>query len=139
MANVNVTKSINVSAIDAWNELGSFKGIENYSPIASSVVQGMGIGSKRICTMPDGAEISEVLNKLDPDKMHFEYEILSGPFPITNYISDVNIKSLNDENCEISWECNFNVNDEAETDMKNLFEGFYHTIINDLETYIKKN
>ncbi len=139
MTNVNVKKSINVSAADAWNELSSFKGIENYSPIASSVVEGVGVGSKRTCTMPDGAQINEVLNKLNHDKMHFEYEILTGPFPITNYISNVYINSLENENSEINWICNFEVDPKAEAEMKNLFEGFYNVIIESLENYIRQN
>lgn len=139
MANVNVTKAINVSANDAWSKLASFKGIEHFSPIAKSIVEGQGAGAKRTCFMPDGAEISEVLNKLDNDNMHLQYEILSGPFPITNYVSDVNVKTIDSNNCEVSWGCNFNVDAPAETEMKALFDGFYHVIIDSLEKLIKEN
>ncbi len=139
MAHVNVTKSINVSASDAWSKLATFEGIEHFSPIAKSVVEGQGVGAKRTCTMPDGAEINEVLNKLDNTNMHLEYEILSGPFPIRNYISNVNVKDMGSSNCEISWGCDFNVDVKAESEMKSVFEGFYHVIIDSLETLIKEN
>jgi len=139
MANVNVTKSINVSATDVWSKLSTFEGIENFSPIAKSIVQGQGVGAKRTCIMPDGAEINEVLNKLDNDNMHFEYEILSGPFPISNYVSNVSVKATDSNQCEISWGCNFNVDEHAEKEMKTVFEGFYHVIIDSLETLIKAN
>lgn len=139
MANVNVTKSINVSATDAWSKLASFEGIEEFSPIAKSIVEGQGVGAKRTCIMPDGAEINEVLNKLDNENMHLEYEILSGPFPITNYVSNVFVKPTDSKNCEISWGCNFNVEDTAEQEMKSVFEGFYNVIIDSLENLIKAN
>ncbi len=139
MATVSVTKSINVSANDAWSKLAAFGGIENYSPIAKSVVKGEGEGAKRTCTMPDGAEINEVLNTLDNSKKHLQYAILSGPFPITDYVSNVNVKEIDLGNCEITWDCSFNSAPEAEGDMKGLFEGFYKVIIENLEEYIQKN
>lgn len=138
MATVTVKKSINVSANEAWEKLAAFGGIEHFSPIAKSVVEGEGEGAKRTCTMPDGAEIKEVLNKLDNSKMHLEYEILSGPFPITNYISNVSVNEIDSGNCEISWACTFNVDSENEAAMKGVFEGFYNVIIESLEELIQK-
>lgn len=139
MTNVNVTKSINVSANEAWSNLASFRGIEKISPIAKSIVEGEGEGSTRTCTMPDGAEIKEVLSKLDNDKMLLEYKITSGPFPIENYVSTVLVKSISDNNCEISWSCSFKTEASAEQDMKDLFNGFYNVIIDSLEKLIKEN
>ena len=89
--------------------------------------------------MPDGAEIKEVLNKLDNAKMHLEYEILSGPFPITNYVSNVNVQPVDLGNCEITWDCSFNVAQDSEDAMKGVFEGFYNVIIESLEDLIQKN
>lgn len=139
MANVSVTKSINVSANDAWAKLAAFDGIEHFSPIEKSIIEGEGVGAKRTCIMPDGAEINEVLNKLDNDNMHLEYEILTGPFPMTDYISDVNVKVIDAENCEITWSSNFNPNEGAEDQMNEILNGFYNTMIDGLETLIKQN
>ncbi|MBL4594008.1 MAG: SRPBCC family protein [Flavobacteriales bacterium] len=139
MTNVSVTKSINVSANDAWAKLAAFGGIEHFSPIEKSITEGEGVGAKRTCIMPDGAEINEVLNKLDNDNMHLEYEILTGPFPMTDYISDVNVKVIDAENCEITWSSNFNPNEGAEDQMNEILNGFYNTMIDGLETLIKQN
>jgi len=87
MSKVNVTKTINISAAKAWENIASFRGIENISPIASSVVEGDGVGAKRSCFMPDDSEIKEELIKLDNHNMLLEYKIISGPFPITGYVS----------------------------------------------------
>jgi hypothetical protein len=138
MSTVNVKKSINVSADKAWAKVSAFSGIEEYSPIASSVVEGSGAGAKRVCTMPDGAKINEVMNSMDNGNKHFQYAILSGPFPITDYVSDVHVKSLDADNCEVSWGCSFNSAAEMEAPMKETFEGFYNVIIDSLEKVIKE-
>ncbi|PQB05394.1 SRPBCC family protein [Aureitalea marina] len=136
MGNVSVTKSINVSAQSAWEELSSFKGIENYSPIAKSVTTGEGTGATRVCTMPDGAEIDEILNKVDNDNMHFQYAINSEPFPVTGYVSDVKVKPTGDNSCEITWACTYNSAEEVEANMNGLFGGFYNLIIDGLEGHL---
>ncbi|NNE33076.1 MAG: SRPBCC family protein [Winogradskyella sp.] len=140
MSTVHVKIAINVPAKKAWATLSSFSGIEEFSPIASSEVNGQGVGAKRTCTMPDGSKIYEVMNEMDNDKMHMQYAILSGPFPITNYISDVDIKAIDNSTCEVSWACSFNPNSEkAEAPMKETFEGFYNVIIEGLENKINQN
>ena len=93
MTKVNVTKSLQVSASDAWTKLSA---------------------------------------------MDLQYSILSGPFPIPGYVSDVSVKSMSDSSCEISWISEFNVNEGAPVeDMTGLFEGFYNTMIESLETLIQ--
>ena len=137
MTEVVVTKRINVPASEVWSKLSSFTGIENYSPIARSVVQGEGVGATRTCYMPDDAEIHETLNKLDHESMHLEYQINSGPFPITNYVSTVDVRSLDANDTEVRWGANFEVDSENEAAMRDLFEGFYNIIIESLENVIK--
>jgi hypothetical protein len=72
MTKVNVIKSINISAQDAWEKLSSFEGIEHFSPIARSATEGQGVGTSRSCFMPDDSEIKERLTKLDNANMHLE-------------------------------------------------------------------
>lgn len=138
MPSVSVTKSINIPATQAWAELSTFSGIENYSPIERSVTTGQGAGATRICYMPDGAQIDEVLNSVDHNEMHFQYAITSGPFPVSDYVSDVRIKSLDVESCEITWSCTYNASSEHIESMNGLFEGFYNMIIESLEGYVKE-
>ncbi|MCT4622660.1 MAG: SRPBCC family protein [Schleiferiaceae bacterium] len=135
MTTVNVTKTINVSATEAWNNLSSFKGIEQYSPIASSVTEGEGEGMKRTCTMPDGANIFEVLTKKDSATKEMQYIITEGPFPFTDYVSTVKI-SGDDNSATINWSCEFNAAEENQKPMQELLGGFYNVIIEGLESHI---
>jgi len=137
MTKVNVTKKINASAQDVWKKLASFEGVEHFSPIAKSVTEGAGEGASRSCFMPDDSEIKERLTKLDNDNMHLEYIILSGPFPFTDYVSNVYVKAIDDNNCKVSWGAEFNT--EAEAEMTSLLEGFYNAMIEGLKTLINSS
>jgi lysyl-tRNA synthetase class I len=136
MTKVRVSKQINVPAKKAWEALSSFRGIENYSPIASSTTFGEGKGATRTCVLPDGAKINEILNFAEDSKMEMQYIITDGPFPITNYVSDVKVTKVDTENSNITWECEFESSSEVQEEMKGIFGGFYNVIIEDLEKYL---
>ena len=137
MNEVIVSKSINVPANKAWDALSSFRGIENYSPIAKSITEGNGAGATRTCIMPDNSEIHEVLNFANNDSMEMQYKITDGPFPIEGYVSDIKISPNSENGCVITWGCEFDSAEEVKNDMENLFDGFYNTIIDELEGYLK--
>lgn len=137
MTEVIVNKSINVPANKAWEALSSFRGIENYSPIERSETKGEGAGAARTCYLPDGAAIHEKLNFAENDKMEMQYIIIEGPFPVTNYISDVKVSAIDSDNCKVTWGCEFESVPEAKKEMEQLFGGFYEVIIDSLETYLK--
>lgn len=134
MTQVNVTQTINATAQNIWATISSFEGIEKFSPVARSVKTGEGVGALRSCFLPDDAEIKEELTKLDNEKMHLEYIITSGPFPIEGYVSNVTVKWLSDTTCEVSWSSEFTVNGAPEADMIGIFEGFYNAIMEGLES-----
>lgn len=136
MTKVSVSKQINVPAKKAWDALSSFRGIENYSPIASSTTSGQGSGAIRTCVMPDGAKISEILNFAEDSKMEMQYIITDGPFPVTNYVSDVKVSEVDASNSNITWECEFESSTEVQEEMKGLFGDFYNVIIQDLEKHL---
>lgn len=87
--------------------------------------------------MPDGAEIQEVLNFVKNDQMEMQYIITKGPFPISNYVSDIKVSSIDTNTCKITWGCEFESSAEVKKDMEELFYGFYNVIIESLESYIK--
>ncbi len=136
MTEVIVSKPINVSAEKAWEKLSSFRGIEEFSPIEKSETVGQGAGATRTCYMPDGAAIYEVLDEVADERMEMQYKITEGPFPISGYVSNVKVEKTGEGSCKITWGCEFQSEPEAKDQMVNLFEGFYHTIIDGLESLI---
>ena len=136
MTEVIVSKSINVSAEKAWEKLSSFRGIEDFSPIERSETIGQGAGATRTCYMPDGAAIYEVLEEVEDKRMEMQYKITDGPFPIKGYVSNVKVEKTGEKNCKITWGCEFETEPDVKDEMVKLFEGFYHTIIDSLESLI---
>ncbi len=129
MTEVVVSKQINVTAIIAWEKLSSFKGIEEFSPIEKSKTSGTGEGATRICYLPDGAAIHEVLSMVDESSKEFQYKITEGPFPITGYISTVKVTSTGNDSCKVTWGCEFETFPETEKEMIALFNAYYYIIL----------
>jgi len=138
MTKVNVTKTINATTQEIWATISSFEGLENFSPVARSVKTGEGVGALRSCFLPDDAEIKEELTILDNEKMHLQYIITSGPFPVEGYVGDVTVKTINDTSCEVSWTSSFTVKGAPEADMIGLFDGFLNAIMEGLEGLFAK-
>lgn len=137
MTEVVVSKTIQVPANKAWETLSSFRNIEAISPIERSETIGEGEGATRTCFMPDGAEIHEVLNKIENSAMEMQYEITKGPFPISGYLSDIKVEATEESSCKVTWGCEFETNEQTESAMTELFEGFYNVIIDNLESTIQ--
>jgi len=137
MTEVVVSKTIQVPANKAWSTLSSFRNIEAISPIERSETIGEGAGATRTCYMPDGATIFEVLDMVDDNSMEMQYKITEGPFPITGYVSNVKVESIENSSCKVTWGCQFGTNEETKAAMIELFEGFYNVIIDSLESMIQ--
>lgn len=136
MTKVNVKKSIKIPANIAWEMLSSFRGIEKYSPIERSITEGIGVGAKRTCYLPDGAEIFESLDRVENDSMEMQYSITQGPFPVEGYVSTIRITQDSPSSCTISWGCEFESTEEVKDSMIELFSGFYNVIIDSLENLV---
>lgn len=138
MTEVVVNKSLNVAANKVWANISSFRGIEEWSPIEKSETTGNGAGAKRTCFI-NGAPIQETLNSVDDAKMELEYQIDQGPFPIEDYLSTIKVEAVGDDSCKVTWGCEYIPNAGAETEMENLFNGFYNGALEALEQLIKSN
>lgn len=136
MAEVLVSKPINVSADKVWSKLSAFKGIEEYSPVEICTMLGQGVGATRICYMPGGGVIYEELEKLENVKMELQYKIKVGPFPIKDYVSKIKVQKIGEETCQVTWGCAFAVKPETQEEMENMFEDLFDTIIDGLENLL---
>ena len=106
MINVSVKDTINASADKVWSTVGAISNVEQYIPmIASSKVEGSGLGAKRTCVVTN--EKGEEMGKIEEDIVSFDdeakmymYTITSSPFPVENYIGTVKVTEKNDNECE---------------------------------------
>ena len=136
MTEVIVNKELKVTANKAWENISSFRGIENWSPIEKSETVGNGAGAKRTCYI-NGAPISETLNSVNNGSMELEYQIDQGPFPIEGYVSSIKVEATGTDSCKVTWGCEFTPNEGAKEEMVNLFNGFYNGSLEALEGLIQ--
>jgi mxaD protein len=111
MQRTEVNKTINTSAKNVWGVISQFAGVENYVPaIEKSVGKGEGQGMERQCTLGNGACFDETLLKLDHQSMELEYDVHDpSPFPFSKYVSTMKVTPIDNNRCEISWGCTYQV------------------------------
>ncbi|MEQ9300496.1 MAG: SRPBCC family protein [Cyclobacteriaceae bacterium] len=134
---VSVKEVINTPAAPAWEILSGFRGIEEFSPISKSQVSGEGVGAIRTCRMPDGAEIKEVLTKVDHGSMKMTYEMVNSSLPIEQYKVQLQVMAKGSDHCEIQYNSSCQINQTLEEDMMKLLQSVYTEIILGLERYLR--
>ena len=121
---ISNSTQINAPSEKVWNNLSSFKGVENYLPIVSkSVVEGSGQGSKRTCDVNMGSQmfqIKETLEKLDDQNHSLLISLDDGPVQIRGMKFNFDVKSLNEKLCNVTISTNVE-NPEAGAMAENIF------------------
>ncbi len=135
MINVSVKDTINASADKVWSTVGAISNVEQYIPmIASSKVEGSGLGAKRTCVVTN--EKGEEMGKIEEDIVSFDdeakmyrYTITSSPFPVENYIGTVKVTVKNDNQCELEWSGKCEAKGMKEEEVQNMLRGVYSAIL----------
>ena len=135
MERTEVNKTINVSAGNVWKAISKFSGIENFVPaIESSVSSGEGEGMERTCTMGNGASFDETLLKLDHQNMELQYNVHDpSPLPFSKYISTMKVTPVDNDNCELTWNCNYQVDSGTVEEADSMLTGIFLSGIEGLE------
>ena len=126
MASVNMKTTINAPASDVWQTVSDFNGLGRFvAAVADSSVDGSGVGSKRTLTLQDGATLIEQLESLDEGSRSLKYSIVSGPLPVDNYLSTVEVNELGPNQCEVCWSSTFEPKGVPENDAREAIQGVY--------------
>ncbi|MFW6055556.1 MAG: SRPBCC family protein [Thermodesulfobacteriota bacterium] len=126
MTSVEMKTTINAPAGDVWQTVSDFNGLGKFvAAVADSSVDGSGVGSKRTLTLQDGARLVERLESLDDEARSLEYSIVSGPLPVENYLSRVQVKELGPGQCEVCWSSTFEPKGIQEKEAKEAIQGIY--------------
>ncbi len=136
MSEVKATRTMDIPANKVWRKVSQFSGIEDFTFIEKSEVDGEGVGTNRICYMPDGAELKEKLVTLDNDAMKLQYQITESPFPIDNYTGTILVKKVDDSSSEVSWSSSFDAVGAPAEALEKDFEGFLNGFLEGLEDYL---
>jgi hypothetical protein len=126
MASVNMKTTINAPASDVWQTVSDFNGLGKFvAAVADSSVDGSGVGSKRTLTLQDGATLIEQLESLDEGSRSLKYSIVSGPLPVDNYLSTVEVNEVGPNQCEVCWSSTFEPKGASEQEAQEAIQGVY--------------
>ena len=140
-SSVKVVKTISAPANEVWHDIAKIGGIEEWSsPIADSAVTGEGVGARRVCNMVDGSgKIYETIETIDHEKRIFQYSIQQLPMPIKNVIGTMKVETLENDDTQVTWSVDFQVDEENEAMMQETITGFYEDVILGLERINQAN
>ena len=83
-----MTSSMSADAL--WKKVGDFCGIASWHPAFEKCVLSAD-GKQRTLSLKGGGTIVEALERWDDANHSYQYTILSGPLPVTNYHSTISV------------------------------------------------
>ena len=138
MAEVKVTRVIDVRAADVWNAVRAIGGLDRWFPvIAKCRVEGRGVGATRVCELANGVTLHERVEQIDDAAKVFKYSITESPLPIRNYLGTVQVRDAAGGKTEVTWSARFDVGDAQREEMVGMLNGAFADGIQGLEKDLK--
>lgn len=136
MGQASVTQTIDAQADAVWNTVRSFGDMDKMLPelIAECEVTGSGEGATRVCTMKDGAKLSERLEKLDESGRALTYSVADGVLPMTGYSATVRVSDAGAGRTEVNWSATFTPAGASEQEVVGMLEGVYQAGIQQMQS-----
>ena len=127
MAKVSMQTTIPASADEVWRTISDFNGLPKFvSAITASSMEGSGVGAVRTLTLQDSdAPVVEKLESLDEQARTLSYSIIQSPLPLTDYFATVEVRQLDEKQCELKWWSTFEPKGAPEAEAQKIVEGVY--------------
>ena len=126
MASVSMSTTINTDVVEAWKTISDFNGLPKFiSAIATSTMEGSGVGAVRTLTLQDGGQIVEKLESCDESALTLSYSIVKSPLPLENYLAIMKLKDLGGGKCELSWSSTFDPKGAPAEEAQGVVTGVY--------------
>jgi len=131
MSKVSVSQFVSLSAEKTWGLVGDPARLADWHPaIAESPCSAD--GKSRTCTLADGAEVSEEILRVEPDKRSYTYRIVQSPLPMKDYVSTLSVEP-SDGGCQVTWASEFEPVGIPEAELEKLIRGLYEAGLGALE------
>lgn len=124
MASASATIRVAVPASDVWQLVGGFLALPDWLPLIASSEAAEG-GRLRKLKTADGAVIIEKLETFDEANRNYSYSIVEGPFPVTNYLANLQVTAISDQETEVTWSGSFTPDGITDAEAESLFDGVY--------------
>lgn len=125
MANAQSHIEIAASPDAVWQLIGGFNSLPEWLPYIPESQLSEG-GRVRTLANPNGETIIERLMAFDQTARSYSYAILQAPFPVTNYLSTLQVRQTDDgKGSRVEWSGRFTPNGVSEQEAVKLFQGIY--------------
>lgn len=125
MAEVRETGELGASVDEVWKIVGDFGGLIESLGLAPNL-EGEGIGQTRSISMGPGDPTVERLEERDENAKKIVYSILSGPIPVSNYVSTMQLSPAGDGRTKLEWSSTFEpAAGTSEADACTMVSGIY--------------
>ncbi|MBV8414168.1 MAG: SRPBCC family protein [Verrucomicrobia bacterium] len=107
MAQASAVIDISASPNEVWQLIGGFNSLPDWLGyiLKSELSEG---GRVRHLATPQGKTIVERLEKFDNTARSYSYSIIEAPFPITEYLSTLQVKPSTDgKGARVEWSATF--------------------------------
>ena len=136
MAEVMCTEEVPVSVDAVWALLSDFNGLDKWlGAVTSSSMEGSGVGALRTLTLADGGTIVEKLESYDDAARSLSYSIVSGPLPVKDYRSTIQVTPIDGEHCQVEWGSTSTAVGVPEEQVEQILNGLYSGGLKDLRRY----
>ena len=126
MAEVHVAGELGASVDEVWKLVSDFGGFLEAMGVPVELSGPEGIGQERkIALGPDPTV--ERLEELDNDAHRLVYSIQSGPLPVSNYRSTMQLSAIDEARTKLDWSSTFDPAEGfAEDDAVKVVRGIYN-------------
>ena len=125
MATASCVIEIPVSADQVWQLVGGFNSLPDWLPFIAKSEPGEG-GRVRHLTTADGGVIVERLQTFDNVGRTYSYTIEASPFPVSAYLSTLQVEALTESSAKVTWSGVFTpAAGTTEAAVEALFAGIY--------------
>ena len=120
---------VNAPAKAVWALVGGFHVLDRWHPaVTASALLGTGknSGDIRVLTLEDDVHIVEKLDVYDETTMSLQYAILESPLPVGKYHATITVKSIGNNETEVSWQSTFNAVGANNDEVKKIISDIYN-------------
>jgi hypothetical protein len=125
MAQASAAIDIPASPNEVWQLIGGFNSLPDWIGyiLKSELSEG---GRVRHLANPQGETIVERLEKFDNSARSYSYSIIEAPFPITEYLSTLHVKSSTDgKGSRVEWSATFTPTGVSDGEPSETFQAIF--------------
>lgn len=126
MTEVHEVGELGASPEEVWKLVSDFGGMLEAFGVPVELSGPEGVGQERTIAMGPGDPTVERLEELDSDAHRLVYSIQSGPLPVANYRSTMQLSEIVGGRTKLDWSSTFEPAEGfAEPDAINIVSGIY--------------